>query len=146
MRAMSVSSLAFALAAFFVIGCGESRKSASVTGKVTLNGAPVSDVVVLFQPAGAVGSKETDLGMGSYGKTDRDGNFTMLFSDNDSEGAMIGEHSVTIQELTPEGQEDNDAGGIGEETSSRIPQQWGNASKRYSVKEGDNEANFELSQ
>ncbi len=130
-----------------VTGCGgEKRNSADVTGKVTLNGAPVSDVVVLFQPVGSGNSKDVEAGMGSYGKTDRDGNFTMMFSDDDREGAIIGEHTVTIMEQTPEGEEDNDAGGIGEQMASRIPPQWGNASKKYTVNEGDNEATFELSE
>jgi len=70
----------------------------------------------------------------------------MMFSDNDDYGAIVGEHTVTIMEQTPEGEEDNDAGGIGEATSNRVPPQWGNASKKFTVKEGDNEATFELSQ
>lgn len=95
------------------IGCGESRKSAPVTGTVTLKGQPVADVIVRFQPSGSGTTEQLEVGMSSFGTTDAAGKFTLRFSDNSESGAMIGDHTVTIDEVTPPEEENNDAGGIG---------------------------------
>ena len=129
-----------------IVGCGNDRRSASVSGAVTNGGQPVVDVIVRFQPIGSGDAKQLEAGMGSYGKTDSSGRFTMRFSDDDSKGAMIGDHTVTIDELTPPEEEDNDAGGLDQPPTSRIPQKWTAGTVQFSVKEGSNEANFDLGQ
>ena len=129
-------------------GCGgEDRVSAPVNGKVTLNGEPMAGVIVRFQPVGGLDASKPEAGMGSFGETNEAGEFSLEFSDNGEQGAVLGEHAVTIGERTPEEEADNDAGGIGQkEPQSRIPNGWADASKRYTVKEGENEPHFELSE
>ena len=126
------------------IGCGESRKSAPVTGTVTLNGQPVADVIVRFQPSGSGTTEQLEVGMSSFGTTDAAGKFTLRFSDNSESGAMIGDHTVTIDEVTPPEEENNDAGGIGRKKTSRIPRKWGDGSQTFKVEDKDNVAAFSL--
>jgi hypothetical protein len=81
--------LALALAA----GCG-GVKYASVSGKVTLNGAPLANALVSFQPI--VAKTETDAGgVGSTGKTNEQGEFTLTTASGKS-GALVGKHQVMI--------------------------------------------------
>lgn len=136
--------IAMSILAVFSSGCGESRNSAPVGGKVTLNGAPVSDAIVRFQPVGSGDVDKPEAGMGSYGRTDSEGNFELVFSDNGKSGAIIGDHTVIIDDLTPEEDANNDAGGLNQPSKSRIPTKWANGSTRFTVKDGPNEANFDL--
>lgn len=70
-------------------GCGSGGPPlAEVTGTVTLDGKPVPNAVVIFNPVAAGGST-------SLGKTDAQGNYRLEFS-QDKTGAMIGEHNVEI--------------------------------------------------
>lgn len=131
----------------FLCGCGGAdRESAEVTGNVQLNGQPVEGVIVRFQPVGSGDATEINAGVGSYGETDENGEFSLRFADDGSYGAMIGEHTIVIDERTPEEEELDDAGGIGEEPESRIPPKWRDSSQHFVVKEGTNQADIELSQ
>lgn len=70
-----------------VAGCGGSKSDlAPVRGRVRLNGEPLADVIVEFQPAGKAPS---------VGVTDEDGNFQLQFSKN-RWGAVVGSHRVKI--------------------------------------------------
>jgi len=53
----------------FACGCG-SYKLAPVSGQVTVNGKPLPNAAVIFQPKRA---KTSTPGPGSYGKTDDQG-------------------------------------------------------------------------
>ncbi|MEW4486866.1 carboxypeptidase regulatory-like domain-containing protein [Thalassoglobus sp. JC818] len=69
-------------------GCGGSDNDLQrVTGKVTLDGQPLPDAFVVFAP------KEG--GTTSYGKTDSQGVYEMMFSD-DEKGAWVGVNVVKI--------------------------------------------------
>jgi len=126
-------------------GCSDSRKSANVTGTVTLKGKPAADIIVRFQPAGSGTTDQMEAGMSSYGTTDAEGKFTLKFTDRSGTGAMLGDHTVTMDELTPPQEENSDAGGIGQKKAvSRIPRKWGDGSQTYKVEEKDNVANFTL--
>ena len=71
------------------VGCSDGGPHlVSVTGKVTLDGKPVPNAVVTFNPVAAGGSN-------SLGKTDKDGNYLLEFS-QDKRGAMVGDHVVEI--------------------------------------------------
>ena len=74
-------------------GCGgggsDLPMTAYVEGIVTLDGAPLSDVVVAFQPQGAEG------GRAAIGRTGGDGRYVLKFN-ADIEGAIIGSHKVTV--------------------------------------------------
>ena len=71
------------------IGCGPSGpKLVEVTGSVTLDGKPVPNAIVTFNPDFAGGSN-------SLGKTDANGKYRLEFS-QDRTGAMVGKHLVEI--------------------------------------------------
>ena len=130
-------------------GCSDGRNSARVTGKVTLNGQPVEDIYVYFQPvsdssSGGPGTKAREPGAGSYGLTDAEGNFTLRFSDTEEEGAIVGTHTVRLVDKRAEGAEDADAGVI-EAPPSRIPVEFTRRDLTFEVKaDGENQANFEV--
>jgi len=79
------SLLLLALAS--LLGCGSRSELASVRGKVLLDGQPLPDAYVVFSPI----SHETT----SYGRTDANGSYEMMFTDNEK-GAWIGENLVRI--------------------------------------------------
>jgi hypothetical protein len=67
-------------------GCGNSDypEMARVTGTVTYKGKPVSNIMVNFMPTA---------GRPSWGKTDADGKFEMIY-DADRKGVKMGHHKV----------------------------------------------------
>ena len=65
----------FAALALFCVGCG-SGKTASVSGRVTLNGKPLPKAAVLFNPVATTGNH--DPGPGSAGTTDDEGRYRLL--------------------------------------------------------------------
>ena len=72
-----------------LVGCGRSGPElAPVSGRVTLDGQPLSGARLMFQPE-ATGSP-------SYGATDRDGLYELGYK-RGVNGAMIGWHIVRIQ-------------------------------------------------
>lgn len=75
-------------------GCSSGdRALAPVTGKVTLDGKPLSGGGVTFQPIAAAGS--TSAGRGSVAYCDGEGNFTLKTIDGHP-GAVVGAHRVRI--------------------------------------------------
>jgi hypothetical protein len=95
LRKASVS-IWFLLAMLVAIwGCGDGSNFAvaPVSGTVTLDGNPLADATVSFQPVA-----QTDDGLAgelSVGKTGADGKFT-LKTTNDQDGAVVGQHVVRI--------------------------------------------------
>jgi hypothetical protein len=67
--------------------CGGNAHLAAVGGTVTLDGQPLANAFVVFCP--------TETGTTSYGKTDADGHYRMMFKDSEP-GAWIGESLVRI--------------------------------------------------
>jgi hypothetical protein len=67
-------------------GCGKGDypEMAKVTGTVTYKGKPVSNMMVNFMPTA---------GRPSWGKTDADGKFEMIY-DEDVKGVKMGHHKV----------------------------------------------------
>ena len=75
------------LACLVVIGCGPGGPElGTVTGKVTLDGKPVTNGLVTFVPVAKGGA--------SIGKTDANGQYELLFVDR--KGALLGQHKVTV--------------------------------------------------
>lgn len=71
-----------------ITGCGTSTPGLSkVTGTVTLDGQPLADASVAFNPHIS--------GMSSSGRTDTNGRFTLQFSSKHN-GAMVGSYKVMI--------------------------------------------------
>jgi hypothetical protein len=82
-----VTQLAFAVG-LLVLACGcGGTDLGQVTGKVTMNGQPLANVEVEFQPA--------DNGRPSSGVTNAEGVYELQFSSQEK-GALIGEHTVRI--------------------------------------------------
>ena len=72
-------------------GCGGAAGYAPVSGKVTMDGAPLEGASVSFEPTG----KAAGLG-GSYGRTDAEGKYALKRTTDDAQGAAVGDHTVTI--------------------------------------------------
>ena len=129
-------------------GCSEGRDSATVTGLITLDGRPVADIGVTFEPKGK-GARQ-----GSFGITDSDGRYTLRFADNELDGALIGVHRIVFSDVSAasavDDSEDDDLDyDVEPAIESRIPRRY--TSDRYKsegmefeVKPEDNQADFEL--
>jgi hypothetical protein len=71
-------------------GCGESGpKLVPVEGRVTLDGKPVSEMLINFHPLG------NTYGTGANAMTDADGRFTLMDSRGGT-GAYVGEYKVSF--------------------------------------------------
>lgn len=80
--------LASLLALAALAGCGQSGPPiASVQGTVTLDGKPLPDATVTFQP---------DTGRPSFGATDENGRYAMEFN-VDRPGVLLGHNKVFIR-------------------------------------------------
>lgn len=112
-------------------GCGggapsDSPELGTVTGVVTLNGNPLPNVSVTFQP---------EEGKPSFGGTNDAGVYELVYS-KDANGAKIGQHTVRITTPT-EGPED-----VGKDP---IPAQYNTKSTlKKEVKAGANQIDFDL--
>jgi hypothetical protein len=120
-----------------VLGCGDSLNYAPVSGKITMDGRPLPDVVVFFQPTGKVNP-----GPGSAGRTDAEGRYSLEGDGNQRNGALVGTHRVEIHPAV-------DGSAEGEKhppPTVRIPIRYNQESElTFEVKPGKNEANFNLS-
>jgi len=83
-----------AAALLVLAGCGSGGKIAPVSGTVTLDGKPLANALVAFQPIATAG--KPNAGMGSTGKTDANGKYTLKTVDTDHSGAVLAKHSVMI--------------------------------------------------
>ena len=124
-------------------GCGGPYRVASVSGKVRLDGKPLSGAWVHFAPVGSKDNKTP--GPTAHGKTDSDGRFTLQI-DPEHPGAVVGRCRVFIS-LRPGGGAGGaqpDAGGrIGKEL---LPRRYNEETElTFEVpREGTTRADFEL--
>lgn len=83
-----------ALAAItLVAGCGGRFETASVTGVVTLDGAPLSNASLYFQPQRR--GDDPLVGPPSIGVTDEEGRYNLRTTEG-GRGAVVGRHRVSI--------------------------------------------------
>ena len=123
-------------------GCGGGVPTAKVEGVVTLDGKPLSEIRVLFQPDNKIAESA---GMGSFALTDSSGKFVLKLSDSQNEGAVVGNHTVTLADKLSEDIKDSDAGGFGKTPKSRIPAKSTTELQKFEVKSGIlNQVKFEL--
>ena len=138
-----------------VFGCSSGDpRVAPVVGTVTLDGSPVKDASVAFQPAGG--------GRPAVGRTNSDGTFA-LTTFKALDGAIIGDHVVTItayEESRVDSQSVDDEFGSLDASMKQTPivqvkRKWlvpeayskaQTSSLTYSVKRGKNQADFALQQ
>ncbi len=125
-------------------GCGSEPYSlAPVAGRVTLDGQPLREAQVRFQPA-ATGSEDALVGPGSYGRTDADGRFTLRTIDDDRAGAVVGPHRVFITAAQADPNDDPAApGGV---YPDPVPRHYQDGSLHFDVPaSGTSTAHFDLS-
>ena len=129
------------LVAAAAVGCG-GAKVGSVSGKITLDGKPLANARVNFQP---VGEGKLNPGIGSFGKTDVNGEYTLRLIDDSGPGAIAGKHEVRIsafgedRNLKPD--DDRNRG-----PADKVPARYNvNTELKFDVRRGDNTANFDLS-
>ena len=67
---------------------------APVSGKVTVDGEPIADLTVSFEPIGSADNPNP--GFGSMGKTDAQGAYSLKTVPDADSGAIVGEHRVRI--------------------------------------------------
>lgn len=82
-----------ALVTFLVAGCG-GPSVAPVSGTVTLDGKPLANAAVHFQPKAT--DNNLNPGPGSDAMTDDNGNYTLKVVTTGQEGAIVGKHRVEI--------------------------------------------------
>lgn len=94
MAGSMTSRYTFLVLMLAVVGCGEplAYNLAPVRGVVTLDGKPVANAVVTFQPRS---SGQGVAGPGSTARSDASGTFE-LRTIRDESGAVVGLHNVTI--------------------------------------------------
>ncbi len=137
------SRLLLGFAVVFAMGCN-SNKFAPVSGKVTLNGTPLSKATVSFQPMAPPGSIEA--GEGSTGKTNEKGEFTLKSSTGKS-GAFVGNHRVSISALDQQiGEHDGRPPRGGWPMADKVPSRYNAKSElTFPVPSGGtNKADFDL--
>ncbi len=122
-----------------IAGCGtDGPQLAEVSGVVTVDGKPVPNAVVTFIPTG---------GSTSYGKTDAQGKYTLMFTDT-KYGAMIGKHSVELEVRRYSPSELAEMKAAGENVSTEsvaIPRKYKAAGALTAeVEEGSNTIDFKL--
>jgi hypothetical protein len=80
--------------ALFVLlcGCGSDGKVAPVSGVVTLNGKPIADIAVTFQPLASDGKNVA--GPTAFGVTGPDGRYTVKLYGTETKGATVGKNQV----------------------------------------------------
>jgi hypothetical protein len=98
-RSLPPSLPVLAIVAACAIGCGAPHPLAPVSGRVTLDGKPLANASVTFQPV--VGGSNNP-GPGSGGFTDADGRYTLKVVGLESRGAVVGKHTVHITLVPPE--------------------------------------------
>jgi hypothetical protein len=132
---------AAAIALVFAAGCASGPGEAQVSGRVTLDGQPLAEARVEFQP---IGSKENpNPGVGSYGVTDADGRYSlMLFSSPPRPGAVVANHRVAIRAKANQGDRSDDRRAS---AGDAVPAKYNDKTElTFEVKPGPNQADFGL--
>lgn len=123
-----------------LLGGGCHNDAAQVSGRVTQNGKPLAGAVVTFQPGGVRGAPPATV-VGSVGRTDTEGRYSLRMISPDQPGAAVGEHSVTIS-LSG----DSSEAGEGKVAKAPVlPKAWQDGSQRFKVPPGGTSAaNFDI--
>jgi hypothetical protein len=122
------------------------QKIVPVSGKVTLNGKPLVNATVSFQPVAPEGS--INAGPASVGKTNDKGEFSMVTLKGDK-GAQVGKHRVLISsQFAKAAEDDSRPQRGGPEQDDLVPRRYGMGQKDEIVFEvpagGTDKADFPL--
>jgi hypothetical protein len=106
-----------------IAGCGKSGPElAAVSGRVTVDGKPMENVDVTFQP--------DEMRPASYARTDASGHYELGYK-RGVQGALLGQHTVRIRSLVA--------------NAPQIAAQFNSQSElRREVKAGQNEFDFDV--
>lgn len=126
--------ISFGSLLFLFIGCGGGN--VPVSGVITLDGNPLPDAYVVFEPQTEGGASAA-----SQGVTGPDGKYQLSRSDGSGDGAVIGSHRVRLTTIAP--------GAMADERSAlpidKIPAKYQRDSPIFDVPAGGSEsANFDL--
>lgn len=89
-----------AAAVFVLAGCNQDPyRVAPVSGLVTLDGKPVGQVAVMFQP---MSEGNPNPGPGSFGITDAEGRYSLKLVGNEKPGGVVGKHKVRFDPYSDE--------------------------------------------
>ncbi|MFT7632927.1 MAG: hypothetical protein ACI87E_003982 [Mariniblastus sp.] len=131
----SIVALAYLTSVTLLVGCGGNSDLADVRGVVTLDGKPLPNAFLTFTPE-VSGPEST--GTACFGKTDADGTYRMMFTD-DEFGASLGRNHVNIE--TGDVSADTD----GEKVKEVVPNVYNKESTLYAdVNSGKNIIDFDL--
>lgn len=128
-----------AVSASLAMGCGPGAKIVPVSGVVKLDGKPLANALVVFQPIATAGKTA---GVGSSGSTDANGAYSLTMSDSDQRGAVVGKHSVVINLKV----ESDDRANPNRPPPKLLPKRYNSQTElHFEVKPGGNtDANFDL--
>jgi hypothetical protein len=124
-----------------VTGCGRSDipELGTVSGVVKLNNEPLANAIVNFSPQLA--------GRPSTAETDDAGRYSLLYL-TDIEGAVIGQHAVTVELVVSDADDDlsDDPADLeeGQELPKQLPASATDGSILKDVAEGHNDIDIEL--
>ena len=144
MRISTILGPAIAVPLVLAVGCSSGSKYATVSGRVTLNGQPLANATVSFQPI-AEGSVNAPAS-GSTGKTNANGEYTLMAADG-KPGAWVGKHRVQISALSEQaGEGDARPPRGGWPLADKVPARYNRDSKEeFTVPAGGTDAaNFDL--
>lgn len=122
----------------FLAGCGPAVDLGyhPVTGTITLDGAPLVDATVSFQP--------TNEGSSGTGRTDENGTY-ILFYASQRPGAMVGVNTVVISKEADASSGGDEFAVVTEEEGELLPARYNRESElTATVKDGDNVIDFAL--
>ncbi len=124
------------LVSLVCLGCGRGDLPdlGYVEGIVTLDGQPLPNATLTFQPESA--------GRPSYGRTDEKGWYELIFTAG-NEGATLGKHTIAITTLADG---DPDADPPIPSSPEKLPSQYNSRTElTREVQPGKNDGDFELS-
>jgi len=92
----------------FAVGCANRSGPpiAAVSGKITVDGQPIADVIVTFEPIAT--DVSADQRSTSLGITGADGKYVIKGGGEQFNGALVGKHKVTLALKEPEGMDELD--------------------------------------
>lgn len=139
-RIASVSRWLIVLSGLFCVGCGSSLEKGKVSGVITRGDEPLDSVMVYFMPDPDAGTE----GSASWAITDDSGRYVLEYQGKEGgEGAVIGRHRVTFEDLVPE-----NFRGQGEPPKPRVSPQLMNPATtpfRYEVTSGEQTIDIDIS-
>jgi len=138
------AGLLVAACAMSIAGCGGTDYDlAPVSGRLTLNGQPVPDMMIFFQPV-AKDPKNPRSGPGSTGRTDADGRYVLKTADRRrDEGAVVGNHVVRM--MVPDDRPDTHDDMLGTRRRNPLPSEASDGSLQFEVPPGGtDQADFQF--